>query len=86
MDILAADMVVIEEEEEILVEETLTEEEGIGAVEIMVQKEIIIVARMLVGQTNTVQRQKEITIILYSWVISHLDVLQKTLKRYLRVT
>lgn len=86
MDILAADMVVIEEEEEILVEETLTEEEDIGAVEIMVQEEIIIVARTLVDQTNTVQRQKEITIILYLWVISHLDVLQKMLKRYSKVT
>jgi hypothetical protein len=86
MDILAADMVAIEEEEEILVEETLTEEEGIGEVEIMVQEEIIVVARTLVDQTNTVQRQKEITIILYLWVISHLDVLQTMLKRYLKVT
>lgn len=86
MDILAADMVVIEEEEEILVEETLTEEEDIEAVEIIVQEEIIIVPRTLVDQTNTAQRQKEITIILYLLVISHLDVLQKMLRRYLKAT
>lgn len=86
MDILAADMVVIEEEEEILVEETLTEEEDIGALEIIVQEEIIIAPRTLVDQTNTAQRQKEITIILYLLVISHLDVLQKMLRRYLKGT
>ena len=86
MDILAADMVVIEEEEEILVEETLTEEVDIGVVEIMDQEEIIIALLILVDQMNIVQRQKEITIIQYLSAIFHLDVLQKMSKRYLKAT
>jgi len=86
MDIHVVDMAVIEEEEEILAEETLTEEEDIGVVEIMDQEEIIIATLTLMGQMNIVQRQKEITTIQFLLVISHLDVLQKTSKRYLKET
>lgn len=78
MDILVEDMEANEEEVEIVTEgEVIVEEET------MVQGETT-TAHILMDLMNTVQRQKEIMIILYLLVIFHLDAPQRTSKKYLR--